>query len=160
MNRIFAALHKKSRRQAGMAAGEVIVLLVPLCVLCMAGASRLAATSSARLRGQWEVAARAQRDFGIIHAFAACEYFFGPDDRLAGYNLLPCDFSGKIDYIQLMLREYGIGPNDWVFVGDGLNDVPIARAAPISVGYRPHPALREVVTYVIDDFAQLNSLLH
>ena len=62
MNRIFAALHKKSRRQAGMAAGEVIVLLVPLCVLCMAGASRLAATSSARLRGQWEVAARAQRD--------------------------------------------------------------------------------------------------
>lgn len=53
---------RRSRRQAGMAAGEVLLLLVPLCVLCMAGASRLAATSSARLRSQWEVAARVQRE--------------------------------------------------------------------------------------------------
>jgi phosphoserine phosphatase len=103
-----------------------------------------------------ELAARAQRDFGIIHAFAACEYFFGDDDTLQAFNLLPCDFRGKIDFIQLMLREYEIGAGDWIFVGDGPNDVPIAQAAPISVGYRPHPRLREVVTHVIEDFADLS----
>lgn len=107
-----------------------------------------------------ELAARAQFEFGISHAFAACEYFFGPDDCLRGFNLLPCDFRGKIDFIQLMLREYGLSAQDWVFVGDGLNDVPIARAAPLSIGYRPHESLREVVTHVIDDFADLLSIVN
>jgi phosphoserine phosphatase len=107
-----------------------------------------------------ELAARAQRDFGIIHAFAACEYFFGPDDLLRSFNLLPCDFRGKIDFIELMLREYGLGAQDWVFVGDGANDVPIAKAAPLSVGYRPHALLREVVTHAIENFSDLHALIN
>jgi phosphoserine phosphatase len=106
-----------------------------------------------------ELASRAQRDLGIIHAFAACEYFFGADDHLCGFNLLPCDFGGKIDFIQLMLDEYGLGAKDWIFVGDGPNDVSIAKAAPVSVGYRPHDQLREVATHVIEDFADLRQLI-
>ena len=106
-----------------------------------------------------ELATRVQRDLGVIHAFAACEYFFGADDLLRSFNLLPCDFRGKIDFIQLMLREYGLGDRDWVFVGDGMNDVPIAQAAPLSVGYRPHPRLREVVSHAIEDFSDLLSLI-
>jgi phosphoserine phosphatase len=102
-----------------------------------------------------ELAARVQRDMGIIHAFAACEYFFSKDGRLTGYNLLPCDFQGKIDFIMLMLHEYGLAATDWLFVGDGLNDVPIAKIAPLSIGYKPHPALREVVTHAIDDFSDV-----
>ncbi len=106
-----------------------------------------------------ELAGRAQRDLGIIHAFAACEYDFGPDDRLRSFNLLPCDFRGKLDFIQLMLREYGLGEKDWMFVGDGANDVPIAQVAPVSVGYRPHASLREVVTHAIEDYADLHKLI-
>jgi phosphoserine phosphatase len=106
-----------------------------------------------------ELAARAQRDFRIIHAFAACEYMFGPNDSLDAFNLLPCDFRGKIDFIQLMLREYEIDPGDWIFVGDGANDVPIAQSARVSVGYRPHPRLREAVTHVIEDFTELSRYL-
>lgn len=49
------------RHQKGMAIGEMLVLTLPLCVLCMAVASRLTATSSARIAGQWQVAARAQQ---------------------------------------------------------------------------------------------------
>lgn len=106
-----------------------------------------------------ELAGRAQRDLGVIHAFAACEYDFGTDDRLRSFNLLPCDFRGKIDFIQLMLREYGLGDKDWIFVGDGANDVPIAQAASISVGYRPHARLRKVVTHVVEDFAELHRFI-
>lgn len=54
---------------------------------------------------------RVQRDFGIKHLFAACDYFFDSDGALAGYNLLPCDFEGKLDFIRLMLREYGLDPH-------------------------------------------------
>jgi phosphoserine phosphatase len=106
-----------------------------------------------------ELAARAQRDLRIVHAFAACEYLFDDHECIQTFNILPCDFQGKIDFILLMLREYGLTKEDWVFIGDGANDVPIAEAAPVSIGYRPHPKLRAVVTHVIDDFAELPKLL-
>jgi phosphoserine phosphatase len=106
-----------------------------------------------------ELATRAQRDLDIPHAFAACEYLFSDNDRLDGYNLLPVDFEGKLDFVRLMLREYRLTDHDWVFVGDGANDVPVAKGAPISVGYRPHGRLREVTTYNIESFDELQNLL-
>jgi phosphoserine phosphatase len=106
-----------------------------------------------------ELATRAQRDIGIIHAFAACEYQFGNDGLLHTYNLLPCDFNGKVNFVNLMLKEYGLGSNDWIFVGDGANDVPIAKTAPLSVGFNPHPDLSEVVSNSIYDFRELLSIL-
>lgn len=106
-----------------------------------------------------ELAARAQRDLRISHAFAACEYLFDDQGSLAEYNLLPCDFHGKLSFVQLMLEEYRIDERDWVFVGDGVNDIPIASAAPVSIAYRGHPGLRAVATHSIDDFAALPQLL-
>ncbi|MEK7996800.1 MAG: HAD family hydrolase [Planctomycetota bacterium] len=106
-----------------------------------------------------ELAKRAQVDLGIHHAFAACEYFFDSSGNLTSYNLLPCDFAGKLDFILLMLREYGLSRQDWIFVGDGLNDVPIAKAAPVSVAYSAHLDLREVATFIIDNFVELTSIL-
>ena len=106
-----------------------------------------------------ELAARAQIDLKINHAFAACEYFFSEDGALEAYNLLPCDFEGKIDFIRLMLREYRLREEDWVFVGDGLNDIPIAKAAPVSVAYAAHPELRNTSTFSIDEFSDLTAIL-
>ena len=105
-----------------------------------------------------ELAARAQIDFAIRHAFTACEYIFDKAGLLSGFNLLPCDFDGKLDFIKLMLREYGIGPKDWIFVGDGANDVPIAKAAAVSVAYKGHPELKAVSTLSIDNFSELSIL--
>lgn len=106
-----------------------------------------------------ELAARAQRDFQIHHAFTACEYFFGPEGFLSSYNLLPCDFEGKLYFIKLMLKEYGLGQHDWLYVGDGANDVPIAKAAPISIAYCAHKDLRAVASFSIDDFANITEFL-
>ena len=107
-----------------------------------------------------ELAKRAQIDFGIRHAFAACEYLFDGRGQLSGFNLLPCDFQGKIDFIKLMLREYGLADSDWIFVGDGVNDVPIAQSAPLSVAYGGNAALGAVATSWIDDFRDLVTVLH
>jgi len=106
-----------------------------------------------------ELAARAQIDFSIRHAFAACEYIFDRQEQLIGYNLLPCDFQGKIDFIQLMIREYGLSNADWVFVGDGVNDVPIARIAPTSIAYAAHKDLKAVASHSITSFRTLLDLL-
>ncbi len=106
-----------------------------------------------------ELVLRAQRRLKIIHGLAACEYSFSKYGKLVNYNLIPCDFRGKIVFIRLMLHEYGLDQKDWIFVGDGPNDVQVARVAPISVGYRPHKKLRRVVTYTINDFAELIPIL-
>lgn len=106
-----------------------------------------------------ELARRPQLDFGIRHAFAACEYLFDREGRLNSFNLLPCDFQGKIDFIHLMLREYALAPSDWIFVGDGSNDVPIARAAPVSVAYGINPELRAAATLSVTDFRDLVPIL-
>lgn len=47
--------------QRGMAVGELLVLTVPLCVMCMAIASKLSATSSVRVESQWRTALAAQQ---------------------------------------------------------------------------------------------------
>ncbi len=106
-----------------------------------------------------ELALRAQTQLKILHAFAACEYSFSKKGKLINYNLIPSDFEGKVALAKLMLQEYQLGPKDWIFVGDGPNDIPAARAAPISVGYRPHEQLRDVVTHVIRDFSELIPIL-
>ena len=102
-----------------------------------------------------ELARRAQVDLGIVHAFAACEYFFDASDRIVGYNLLPCDFAGKIDFIRLLLSEYRLGQSDWVFVGDGLNDAPIAKEAPYAIAISGHPQLQVVCDEKIESFYEL-----
>lgn len=102
-----------------------------------------------------ELAARAQMDLNIEHAFAACEYLFNVDGTIMGYNLLPCDFEGKISFIKLMLDEYKIEPEDWIFIGDGANDVPIAMCAPLSIGYQAHVGLAKTVTYNIVNFCNI-----
>jgi phosphoserine phosphatase len=106
-----------------------------------------------------ELARRAQTDLAVRHAFAACEYIFDSEDRLVGYNLLPCDFSGKLDFVRLLLREYGLNDQDWVFIGHGGNDVAIAREAPFSIGFRPHPELARAVDVSIDDYRELPAVL-
>lgn len=106
-----------------------------------------------------ELAARAQSDLQIKHAFAACEYLFGADDKLRSFNLLPCDFEGKLGFVHVMLEAYRLSKQDWVFVGDGRNDIPIALRAPLAIGYRPHGELRAVVHHVLERFEELPQYL-
>lgn len=97
---------------------------------------------------------RAQEDLQIHHSFSACTYYF-KNGILNGYNLIPSDFYGKYSFLQILLNEYGLCDNDWVFVGDGKNDVEIARKAKISFGINPHNKLAEVATYIVKNFMEI-----
>lgn len=106
-----------------------------------------------------ELAARAQLDFGIKHSFSACEYLFDSTGRLSAFNLLPCDFDGKIHFIKLILQAYGLAENEFIFVGDGLNDIPLAKRAKLSIAYNANHALNIVSDFQIDEFDQLLKIL-
>ncbi|TMV49543.1 HAD family hydrolase [Paenibacillus mesophilus] len=109
--------------------------------------------------GFQELAQRAQIDLNIKHSFTACQYFFSDNGELQFYNLLPSDFLGKVHFVKLMLKEYGLNEQEWIFVGDGKNDIEIVKSAPISVGFTPHKELEEIVDYSIDNFRTLLDIL-
>jgi phosphoserine phosphatase len=93
------------------------------------------------------LADRAQRRLRIHHSFAACEYFFDSETSLIDhFNLLPADEAGKVDFMNLTCREYGVDPADCAFVGDGMNDVHLARAVGFSIAFNAQEALRAVAT--------------
>jgi phosphoserine phosphatase len=102
-----------------------------------------------------ELSARAERDLGIQHSFAACAYDFGKSGLIENFTLLPSDFGGKLQFVRQVQQELGLATEDWIFVGDGNNDVEIARRAPLSVGYRPAPKLAEVVSCAVREYAEI-----
>jgi phosphoserine phosphatase len=109
--------------------------------------------------GFQELAKRVQVDFNINHSFAACQYYFDMNGLLSGYNLLPCDFHGKVEFIEIMLKEYGLSNNDWIFIGDGKNDIEIAKKSPFSVGICAHSELKKVVNLEIESFKDLINVI-
>lgn len=91
------------------------------------------------------------------NSFAACEYYFAPNGKI-DWDLSyinSCNFWGKEEIVKILLRKYGLGHNDWIFIGDGVNDVKIAKKAPISIGIRPVGGLEDVVTFGFENFSEL-----
>ena len=107
--------------------------------------------------GFQELINRALRELKINHGFGACEYLFdSKDGTLAGHSLKPSDFDGKYHYVENLFKDYNLTNKDWVFIGDGKNDVPIARKAPLAIGMRPiHPDLEKIVKHTVANFTDI-----
>lgn len=88
---------------------------------------------------------RAQNELDIEYGFGACEYYFDDYGYLEHYNIQPSDFKGKTQFVDTLLSNFKLNKKtDWVFVGDGKNDVDIARQAPLAFGINPHDKLKAV----------------
>lgn len=62
-----------------------------------------------------------------------------------------CDGEEKRRKLLEVCAALGVGPERAIAVGDGANDLPMMRAAGLSVGYRAKPAVREEVKVAIDE---------
>ncbi|HCW18484.1 phosphoserine phosphatase SerB [Achromobacter sp.] len=77
------------------------------------------------------------------------------DGQLTG-RLLPqewgdlCDGEEKRRKLVDVCAALGVGPEHAIAVGDGANDLPMMRAAGLSVGYHAKPAVRREVNVSID----------
>ena len=91
-----------------------------------------------------------QKELKIDHSFAACEYFFDSKGKLVWFNLLPADYEGKIDFMRLLMREYKLNKQEVAFVGDGKNDIPLAKEVGISICFNGDPELARHCTYSIN----------
>lgn len=95
------------------------------------------------------LANRAIRDLGVDHTFAAVEYFFD-DGKLKSWNSLPSDYEGKVDFMRLMMREYKIKPEECAFVGEGINDIPLAKEVGMSIAFNGRKELQEVAKHSVN----------
>lgn len=98
-------------------------------------------------------------DLGIEkeNSFAACEYYFNMEGKI-DWDLIflnSCNFFGKEEIVNILLRKYGLGGQDWIFIGDGVNDKSIAAKAPLSIGIKPVGGLENVVKYRFQNFNEL-----
>jgi len=62
-----------------------------------------------------------------------------------------CDGEEKRRKLLEACAALGVGPERAIAVGDGANDLPMMRAAGLSVGYRAKPAVRQEVDVAIDE---------
>ena len=62
-----------------------------------------------------------------------------------------CDGEEKRRKLEQVCAQRGVGVDRAIAVGDGANDLPMMRAAGLSVGYRAKPAVRQVVNVAIDE---------
>jgi phosphoserine phosphatase len=100
-------------------------------------------------------ARRAQAELRTHHACAAVDLFWTADGELAHWNIFPSDYEGKVDFVRLLMREYGFSPAECAFVGDGPNDMAIAREVGLSFAYRAHPELQRTASHRIEDFGAI-----
>ena len=93
---------------------------------------------------------RAQKDLKIDHSFAACEYFWEKDGKILHWNLLPCDYEGKVEFVKLIMTEHGVSPEECAFIGDGRNDVHLAKEVGMGIAFNGAKELQRVSTYSIN----------
>ncbi|HGG9138772.1 TPA: HAD family hydrolase [Enterobacter hormaechei] len=97
-----------------------------------------------------ELADLTQRKLKIDHAYSACEYFFNEYGSVEHFNLLPTDEEGKLVFMKHLASEYNSELESCIFVGDGKNDVFIAKNVGTSIAFNAQKELKDVATYIID----------
>lgn len=97
-----------------------------------------------------ELADLTQRKLKIDHAYSACEYFFDKNGSVEHFNLLPTDEEGKLVFMKHLASEYNSELENCIFIGDGKNDVFIAKDVGTSIAFNAQKELKDVATFIVD----------
>lgn len=93
---------------------------------------------------------RCVKELKMDHGFGACEYLWDDKGRLVHWNLLPCDYEGKLGFMKLIMKEHGLTEKECAFVGDGKNDISLAKAFGSSVAFNGAKELQAVSIHSVN----------
>jgi phosphoserine phosphatase len=108
-------------------------------------------TKTALVTGSFkELGNMAQRELGIDHVFASCEYFWSDDGTFSHSNILPTDEKGKKRVVSAIAESYGLSSDDVVYVGDNKNDRQVLTWAGTSIGINPPSEIEDTLDYSVN----------
>ena len=97
-----------------------------------------------------ELADITQVELKIDHSYSACQYFFKNDGYIEHFNLLPTDEEGKLVFMNHLANEYGVTLKDCIFIGDGKNDVMLAKSCGLSIAFNAQKELKAIASHSVD----------
>ncbi|MCP3684839.1 MAG: HAD-IB family phosphatase [bacterium] len=97
-----------------------------------------------------ELARRAKTELGVDFVIAACELIFDEKGKVHDFIFFPCDFHGKVKFFEAMVAGLDIKPEEAAMVGDGVNDIPIAKECGFSVAFNARDELKEHCDVIIE----------
>lgn len=100
--------------------------------------------------GFYELAERALRELGLHHAYASSRYFWDENEKLSHWELEEHGLEGKIHAAKKITSLYDVPLENCAFVGDGSNDVHVARIVGTSIAFNGVKELSDMTTYAVD----------
>ena len=97
-----------------------------------------------------ELAERAKLELGINYIIAACELIFDEKGKLVDWNTFPCDYHGKVKFFEALIAGLDLKPEECAMIGDGVNDIPIAKECGLSIAFNAREELKKHCSVSID----------
>lgn len=105
------------------------------------------------------LAKRMQELLALDYIIAHCELIFDENGNLKEWQLIPCDYKGKVEYFSEQAKQLSLNPSECAYVGDEVNDIPIFRKAGLSIAFNCHKEEVKKVTSLVIDKKDLREIL-
>lgn len=115
---------------------------------------------TAVITGSFKALAERVKDlFSLDYAIAHCDLIFDEKGNLERWQLIPCDFQGKVDYFNKQAKELNLSLSQCAYVGDEVNDIPIFGQADLSIAFNCHKEEVKKAAHIVIDKKDLREIL-
>lgn len=105
------------------------------------------------------LAERIKELLGLDYIIAHCELIFDENGNLKEWQLIPCDFEGKVEYFNKQAKELNLNLSECAYIGDDVNDIPIFREAGLSIAFNCHKKEVSKTAHIVIDKKDLREIL-
>jgi len=67
------------------------------------------------------------------------------------FIFFPCDYKGKVKFFEAIVAGLDIKPEHAAMIGDGVNDIPIAKECSFSIAFNARDELKKHCNVSIDE---------
>lgn len=90
------------------------------------------------------------RDCGVHHVYASCKFFWDEKGALSHWEFEEYGLEGKVAAAREIAARLRAPLEDCAFVGDGSNDVHVARAVGVSIAFNGDKEMQDVATHCVN----------
>jgi len=105
------------------------------------------------------LAKRIKELLGLDYIIAHCDLIFNENGNLKQWQLIPCDFEGKVEYFNKQAKELNLNPSECAYIGDEVNDMPIFGKAGLSIVFNCQKEEVKKAAGIIIDKKDLREIL-